>query len=237
MLEVASNLKRATTTVDEDLAVSREAKEFLATLPLGERRMESFEADAIAANYYSTYLEYARYRWQEQHRFMGQENEEMRTVNILSPNQIIRRLQSAGVDARLDAGEYWVDGVDHATGEKIKERRERCQGRLWLHDFVNQGRIGISAWMIKDGVRVRECVTHLQYPWSQEWSLLQFDEYDVPNGERRRGWRTAMLELILKGVLTEAEVNRAFGPVSLNGVSQLYRERLFYHRRKMMGLQ
>ena len=45
-----------------------------------------------------------------------------------------------------------------------------------------------------------------------------------------------MLELILKGVLTEDEVNRAFGPVPLNGVSQLYRERLFYHRRKNMGM-
>jgi len=236
MLEVASNMPRATTTVDEDLSVSPQAQAFLASLPLGERKMEPEEADDLASGFEDTYLAYARYRWGQQHRFKGQENEEMRTVNILSPNQIIRRLRSAGVDARLDAGEYWVDGIDHTTGEAIKERRERCEGRLWLHDFVNQGRLGISAWVIENGVRVRQCVTHLQHPWSQEWSLLHFNEYDVPSGERRRGWRTAMLELILKGVLTEDEVNRAFGPVPLNGVSQLYRERLFYHRRKNMGM-
>ena len=136
-------------------------------------------------------------------------------------------------DAFWDAGESLGRGrVDHKTGERIKERRERCEGRLWLHDFANQGRIGISAWVKENGQRVRQCVTHLQYPWSQEWSLLFFNEYDVPAGERRRGWRTAMLELILKGVLTEDEVNRAFGPVPLNGVSQLYRERLFYYRKR-----
>jgi hypothetical protein len=234
MLEVGSNLKRATTTVDEDLTVSAEARAFLDSLPLGERRMEPEEADDLAEGFESTYLAYARYRWQQQARFTGKENEEMRTVNILSPNQVIRRLQRAGVDARLDAGEYWVEGIDHHTGEKIRERRERCEGRLWLHDFVNQGRIGISAWLYEDGVRVRRCVTHLQYPWSQEWSLLTFNEYDIPVGERRRGWRTAMLELILKGVLTEDEVNRAFGPVALNGVSQLYRERLYHYRKRGM---
>jgi hypothetical protein len=228
MLEVGSNLPRATTTVDEDLTVSPQAQAFLASLPMGERRMEPEEADDLATGFDDTYIAYARYRWAEQHRFMGKENEEMRSVNILSPNQIIRRLQKAGVDARMDAGVYWVDGIDHKTGEAIKERRERCDGRLWLHDFVNQGRIGISAWV----KGTRQCVTHLQYPWSQEWSLLFFDEYDVPAGERRRGWRTAMLELILKGVLTEDEVNRAFGPVSLNGVSQLYRERLFHYRKR-----
>jgi hypothetical protein len=235
MLEVGSNMPRSTTTVDEDLAVSPEAQAFLASLPQGERKMEQEEADDLAGSYEDTYLAYAKYRWRQQDRFMGQENEAMRSVNILSPNQIIRRLQRAGVDARLDAGEFWVEGIDHKTGEKIRERRERCEGRLWLHDFVNEGRIGISAWVMEKGVRVRQCITHLQYPWSQEWSLLYFDAYDVPIGERRRGWRTAMLELILKGVLTEDEVNRAFGPVALNGVSQLYRERLFQHRRKRMG--
>jgi hypothetical protein len=236
MLEVGSNLKRATTTVDEDLTVSAEKRAFLDSLPLGERRMEPEEADDLAVSHEGTYLAFAKYRWKQQHRFTGKENEEMRSVNILSPNQIIRRLQKAGVDARLDAGEYWVEGIDHKTGEKIKERRERAEGRLWLHDFVNQGRIGISAWVIENGVRVRKCITHLQYPWSQEWSLLHFNEYDVPSGERRRGWRTAMLELIVQGVLTEEEINSAFGPVALNGVSQLYRERLFYYRRQKMGL-
>ena len=232
MLEVGSNLKRATTTVDEDLAVSPEAEAFIASLPIGERRMEPEEAEDLATSFEDTYLAFARYRWGQQHRFMGQEVEEMRTVNILSPNQVIRRLQKAGVDARLDAGEYWVEGIDHKTGATIKERRERCEGRLWLHDFANQGRIGISAWVMEKGERTRQCVTHLQYPWSQEWSLLHFNEYDVPVGERRRGWRTAMLELILRGVLTEDEVDRAFGPVSLNGVSQLYRERLFHYRKR-----
>ena len=70
MLEVGSNLPRTTTTVDEDFeqAVSPEARAFLDSLPLGERRMEPEEADDLATGFEDTYLAYARYRWAEQHR-------------------------------------------------------------------------------------------------------------------------------------------------------------------------
>lgn len=59
-----------------------------------------------------------------------------------------------------------------------------------------------------------------------EYSLMRFDDHGVPVNERRRGWRTCLLQLILKGVLTEAEAHEEFGsatgPASERYLSTLY---------------
>lgn len=44
-----------------------------------------------------------------------------------------------------------------------------------------------------------------------ELSMMRFDDHGVPLDERRRGWRTPLLQLILKGFLTEETANRIFG--------------------------
>lgn len=51
----------------------------------------------------------------------------------------------------------------------------------------------------------------VQQGWMQELSVLNFDTYGVPLAERRRGWRTPLLQLILKGVITEEKANKLFG--------------------------
>jgi hypothetical protein len=60
---------------------------------------------------------------------------------------------------------------------------------------------------------------------------MKFDEFDVPQYERYRGWRTAILRLIQDEVVTEEEVERAFGPVVHNEASELYLEQLNYFRK------
>jgi hypothetical protein len=44
-----------------------------------------------------------------------------------------------------------------------------------------------------------------------ELSIMRFDDHGVPLDERKRGWRTALLQLILKGIITEEKANKAFG--------------------------
>jgi hypothetical protein len=44
-----------------------------------------------------------------------------------------------------------------------------------------------------------------------ELSIMNFDDHGVPLAERRRGWRTPLLQLILKGYLTEKTANKIFG--------------------------
>lgn len=231
--EVHSNLPRSTRSYDEEM----NCRQSYATPP--EFRPEQGPVDleeAIGIREEQNYINAESRRWREQKHFMGKENEAMRLVRILHPHSIFRRLRRAGVDARIEAPTFDVWMPDDKTGKLVKVRKERSIGRLWLHDDAIEGRVGVSAWVLENGQRVRRCVTTLQYPYGPEWSLLRFDEFDVPVGERFRGWRTAMLALILAGVLTEDEVNRAFGPVPLGPVSLLYRERLFHYRKKKMGL-
>src|ERR1035437_278480 len=44
-----------------------------------------------------------------------------------------------------------------------------------------------------------------------ELSIMNFDEHGAPLAERRRGWRTPLLQLILKGIIGEAKANVTFG--------------------------
>jgi hypothetical protein len=77
-------------------------------------------------------------------------------------------------------------------------------------------------------------VAALQDGVSPEWSLYHFDQYDVPTSEKYHGWRTCLLSLILRGVLTEQEAHSAFG-MPTGQASEFYREQLFAYRNRMGG--
>lgn len=44
-----------------------------------------------------------------------------------------------------------------------------------------------------------------------ELSIMNFDDHGAPLAERRRGWRTCLLQLILGGFITEEVANKTFG--------------------------
>jgi len=44
-----------------------------------------------------------------------------------------------------------------------------------------------------------------------ELSIMNFDEYGIPLAERFRGWRTCLLQLILKSAITEKKADEIFG--------------------------
>jgi len=56
-----------------------------------------------------------------------------------------------------------------------------------------------------------EVACWVQYGQMPELSIMNFDRYGAPLAERRRGWRTVLLQLILKSIITEEEANRVFG--------------------------
>jgi hypothetical protein len=230
--EIFSNLKRVTTSYDEEL-VSPVGP----LAPTSDAPSSAEIEDEVERLFLENYIAAAPRRWQNQDRFMGRENEEARLVNILHPHTFIRKLAKAGVDARMETPSFYVWEIDNKTGKPIQIKKERTAGRLWLHDNAVQGLLGISAWITSSntGLRERKCVTSLQYPCGPEWSLMYFDEFDVPIKERYRGWRTTLLHLILKDVITETEAVTAFGPVPLSDVSLVYRQTLHAHRMKKGG--
>jgi hypothetical protein len=235
--EIFSNLKRTTVSYDEELAVSQATLDHYNSLPKdGESTTQMIEAEQEA--YELAYAAAEPQRWEGQERWQGRENVEMRLANILHPHAVFAKLRRAGVDARTESPTYYVWGIDDDTGKRIAIKKQRNVGRMWLHDESVRGRLGISAWVpdLTTGRRVVKWVAALQYPYGPEWSVMGFNEWNVPTVERYRGWRTALLQMILKDVITEEEVDRAFGPVALNPASELYRKQIQRHRAMRKGL-
>lgn len=65
-----------------------------------------------------------------------------------------------------------------------------------------------------------------------EFSLHEFDRFQCPVKEKKRGWRTPLLRCILGGLITEEDANRIFGSPTDGLSSQVYRMRLWEHRNK-----
>lgn len=223
---IKSNLKPVTASIDEELPtpdVELTYDDREGTTQTIEAEQELFEENYRAAH--------AR-RWKGQERWMGRRNEQMRLVNILHPHEWIRRLQSAGIDASVEPAVTWSWVPDDETGILALRPKARSTARLWLHAEAvylkgtaetHAGRIGVSAWVRDaDGIRIPKCLTSLQWDCGPEWSLMHFDALDVPTAERYRGWRTALLQLIVNDVITEEEAERAFGRVVPNEASELY---------------
>jgi hypothetical protein len=234
---IRSNLKEVTTSYDQELPTPE------VEMVYDDRASKQENIEAEQELFEENYRVAHARRWEGQERWMGRRNEEMRLVNILHPHEFIRKLQAAGVDASIECSVVTVWAVDDKTGLLRLFPKPRNNARLWLHDEVvymrgtsetNAGRIGVSAWVADPAGegRVPRCITSLQWDCGPEWSLMHFDKFDVPTTERYRGWRTALLRLILADVLTEEEVDRAFGPVIENEASELYRATLRSHRER-----
>ena len=219
--EIRSNLKRVECSYDEELPTPVVAE----PLPYTDSSSnELIEAEQQA--YEENYRARAAFRWKGQERWMGRENEEMRLVNILHPHAFFEKLKSAGVNCSIDPSIDWVWDIDHKTGLTIPAQRTRNSARFWLHDVVIKDRVGISGWVNRNGKTSAQYITYLQYPRGPEWSLMNFDNFDVPTYERYRGWRTALLRLMQERLVTEDEADRAFGAVTHNEASELYLEQL-----------
>ena len=63
---------------------------------------------------------------------------------------------------------------------------------------------------------------------------MRFNEHGIATKEKYRGWRTALLVLIAAEILTEAEVDRAFGP-PLGEAGAWYRQMLQSYRQIKLG--
>ena len=68
-----------------------------------------------------------------------------------------------------------------------------------------------------------------------ELSVVRFDERGTPIDEKRRGWRTAILQCILKGLLTEEQANREFGKPKVTPAFARYNQILYEWRKRGNG--
>ncbi len=90
----------------------------------------------------------------------------------------------------------------------------------------------VALWAVKPNSDKVVYICYLQIPAMYEWSILKVDRHGLPAGEDFRGWRTVLIQLITKGILTEKKAHEIFGKPTDSEVSLLYRESLFYIRNK-----
>lgn len=93
-----------------------------------------------------------------------------------------------------------------------------------------EGTVGL--WCIPPKVTGRaRYVCYLRTPMMYEWSVLKLDNHNLPAGELR-GWRTPIMELIKKEILTEWQAHQIFGEPSGNKIFRRYRRSLWEFRNR-----
>ena len=121
--------------------------------------------------------------------------------------------------AEEQAREYqWV------TPEEYKNEGDRI-GRI-MHNvvFLNFLRkAGVKCWyrahpqagkitlIIQREELPAEVGCWCQQGFAPELSIMRFDSHGVPLAEKYRGWRTCLLQLILKGVISQKKAEEVFG--------------------------
>lgn len=133
--------------------------------------------------------------------------------------------------------EYRMDGQEILTDEK-----PRKVNIITTRDFVKKLRDnGVKCFTVDNNfkntvalwaARGQEMtyVAYLQVPAMYEWSVLRLDEHQLPNGEKFRGWRTVLSQLIVKDILTEEKAHQIFGKPAGGHVSSRYRRTLWLKR-------
>lgn len=88
---------------------------------------------------------------------------------------------------------------------KLRKAGIRCHYRQHMHDdkatlyVIQNGEEKFAAWVQISGLM-------------PEYEFVNFDERGVVLNTRRRGWRTVLLQMILKGFITEELAQKVFGP-------------------------
>jgi hypothetical protein len=241
--------------LDHPLYHDRKIQAEIAALPRLDKS-PSLTVEKMLEERELNYMRSAAQRWEGQQRWQGKENVEMRLVNLLTPNAFIRQLARGGISAGVEnpvVSEFIRERKQYVPSDPLTEITGSGGPRIWLNDFVggmrvrkpdgsteliSTGRVGVNAWVKPDigtkawerGDYVARTITSLQ-ELGPEWTVMRFNEYNVPTNERYRGWRTVLLALVMSEVLTEEEAHRAF-PLRPSAASTFYQQQLQTHRSK-----
>lgn len=88
---------------------------------------------------------------------------------------------------------------------KLRRRGILC----WYNQHVHNDKANLL-WS-KSSSTAPEVACWVQLGYMPELSIMTFDEHDLPLAERRRGWRTCLLQLVLKGIISEDIAIEEFG--------------------------
>jgi hypothetical protein len=110
--------------------------------------------------------------------------------------------------------------------QKLRQNGVKC------FTIDNNWRQTVALWAVRPSTGQLQYICYCQIPAQYEWSVLKVDRHGLPAGEDFRGWRTVLVQLITKGILSETKAHQIFGRPTDSEVSLIYRESLFYVRNK-----
>lgn len=189
--------------VQEALArLQQEKREATNSQELTEKTQMLHEMNARAAQ---TQL------WDRQGRWLGKDNEEMRTVNIMTPQQFHKRLEAVIGEKRVFLNRFAVLKRVALMVPNVAANRVIVIPSAMFNDVPTDKFLQVGT---------------LQFPCGPEWMVIRFDEYGVPKNAKYLGWRTALLSMINLQIITEIEAHKAF-PLEDGPAGDWYREQLF----------
>lgn len=94
------------------------------------------------------------------------------------------------------------------SSKLISILRAKCGLKCWFRAHPEAQKVTLL--ILEKGKRQVGCWAQMGY--CPEFSIMNFDEHGVPLQEAFRGWRTVLMQLALKGVLSERKINEVFGP-------------------------
>lgn len=156
-------------------------------------------------------------QWDGQGRWMGKEAEEMRVVNILHWKQWLDRLGEVIGEGRVYCGRYAQYGRIRVMVPSTECNRKLVLSLDDLGPQVSKPEEYLTVATIQ--------------PMTPEWMVMRFNEYGEPTGAKYLGWRTALLCLIAKRVISEKEAHKAF-PLGSGPAGEWYRQQLFELRNR-----
>lgn len=123
---------------------------------------------------------------------------------------------------------------------------EQRIGRVMTHAqlITNLRKLKVNCWYVQHphpqkatlmytnrwGTIPPEVACWVQIGNMPELSIMRFDEHGVPLDERRRGWRTCLLQLILKGIISEKDADKVFGRPNQTKAYDRYNRTLYQFR-------
>jgi hypothetical protein len=87
--------------------------------------------------------------------------------------------------------------------------RDKCKLTCFYREMGHPQKLAL--WVQKDGTVQPELAGWCQRPFMIEYEVVRFDERGIPLDSRYRGWRSVLLQMRMKEMLTEDQINKAFG--------------------------
>jgi hypothetical protein len=85
----------------------------------------------------------------------------------------------------------------------------------------------IALWAIGDPLLGMQNITWMQTPVMPEWDVMRTDEHGLEAGLAARGWRSVLVELVRKKVMSEDRIHQVFGQPVNRAFTVRYKKSLF----------